>query len=187
MSAVIVLRVKYPEEYPDVAPDLEISSSPNAPKHPDLDVQEDSSRLLDSLQETIEENMGMAMVFTLVTTLKDSAEFLIAERRQAAQAVKDVAAQKAEEEENKKFHGIPVNRETFLEWRESFRKDMEEEERRRQEEKELDDKRKRIPKEEKKMTGKELFEKGLVGKGDEDDEDGEDAVEAAVEKLKLEA
>jgi len=177
--------VTYPEDYPDVAPHLDITAAPNAPKHPDLDIQEDRERLLESLQPSIEENMGMAMVFTLVTTLKDSAELLISERQQAAQAIKDIEVQKAEEEENKKFHGTPVNRETFLKWRDEFRWDMEEEERRRQEEKELEDKKKRIAKEERKMTGKELFEKGLVGKGDEEDEDGEDAVEA-LERMKVE-
>ena len=39
----------------------------------------------------------MAMVFSLVSTLKDAAELLIRERQQAVQALKDVEAQKAEE------------------------------------------------------------------------------------------
>jgi hypothetical protein len=128
----------------------------------------------------------MAMIFTIVSTLKDSAELLISERQQAQQALVDIEVRKAEEEENKKFVGTPVNRETFLKWNEEFKKDMEEEEKRRQEEKEIDDKMKRIPKKEKKMTGKELWEKGLAGKGDEEDEDGEDAVEA-LQKMEVKA
>jgi hypothetical protein len=50
----------------------------------------------------------MAMIFTLVTVLKDSAELLITERQNAKQALADVAAAKLEEEENKKFQGEAV-------------------------------------------------------------------------------
>ena len=121
------------------------------------------------------------MVFTLVTVLKDSAELLITERQNAKQALADIAAAKAEEEENKKFQGEAVNRETFLAWRDKFRKEME----RKEEEKELEDKKKRIVKEEKKLTGKELWQQGLVGKVDDDDDDDVDEVD--VGKLKIEA
>jgi len=182
----LILKVSYPEDYPDVAPDLDISAPPGAARHPDLDVQADKARLLGSVQAMIEENLGMAMIFTLYSTLKDSAELLIAERRQAIQALAEVEAQKLEAEENKKFMGTPVNRETFLEWREQFRKDMEEEARRRVEEKEAEDKKRRVTKEEKRMTGRELWERGLAGRGeDEEEEDGADAVES-MRALKVE-
>ncbi|EOD48330.1 putative rwd domain-containing protein [Neofusicoccum parvum UCRNP2] len=181
----ILLSVAYPDDYPDVAPRLDVSTPPNAPKHKFLDIQEDKARLLEALEPTVEENLGMAMVFTLVSTLKDSAELLIAERQKAAEALREAELQKAEEEENKKFHGSAVTRESFLEWRAKFIKEMEEAERRAQEVKEAEDKKKRGPKEEKKMTGRELWVKGLVGKVDEDDEDG-DVVEG-VDKMKIKA
>ncbi|KAG9186578.1 hypothetical protein G6011_09686 [Alternaria panax] len=182
---VIILNVSYPPNYPDEAPRLDVTQPPNAPRHVYLDIQEDKQRLLDSLTETIEENLGMAMIFTLVTVLKDSAELLITERQNAKQALADIAAAKAEEEENKKFQGEAVTRETFLAWREKFRKEMEDEKRRKEEEKELEDKKKRIVKEEKKLTGKELWQQGLVGKVDDDDDD--DMEEVDVGKLKIEA
>ncbi len=182
--AIIILNVQYPPDYPDEAPRLDITQPPNAPKHPQLDIQDDKSRLLDSLKDTIEENLGMAMVFTLVTVLKDSAELLITERQNAKQALADIEAAKAEEEENKKFQGEAVTRETFLAWRDRFKKEMEEEAKRKEEEKELEDKKKRIVKEEKRLTGRELWERGMVGKVDEDDDEGE---EVDVSKLKLEA
>lgn len=53
----------------------------------------------------------MAMVFTLVTVLKDSAELLISERQNAKQALADIEAAKIEEEENRKFQGEAVTRE----------------------------------------------------------------------------
>ncbi|KAL4953887.1 RWD domain-containing protein [Aspergillus filifer] len=185
----LLLQVSYPEEYPDVAPELELSAPPNAPKHPRLDISEDRERLLEALQPTIEENMGMAMVFTLVSALKESAELLMAERVNAVHAVMEMEAAQAEEEENRKFQGTTVNRETFLEWLNNFKKEMEEEERKRKEEKEAEDKkatRKGPAKEEKKLTGKQLWERGLAGKADFDEED-EDAMPAAVEKMKIAA
>jgi len=131
--------------------------------------------------------MGMAMVFTLVSALKDNAELLIAERQAAMQALKDVEAAKAEEEENRKFHGTAVTRETFLEWRERFRKEMAEAEERRRGEKEADDKKKRVKTEER-LSGKELWERGLVGKVDDDidDDDGEEDAMKSVRAMKLE-
>ncbi|CAA9958425.1 rwd domain protein [Pyrenophora teres f. maculata] len=182
---IIILNVSYPPDYPDEAPRLDVTQPPNAPKHPYLDIHEDKQRLLDSLKETIEENLGMAMIFTLVTVIKDSAELLITERQNAKQALVEIAAAKAEEEENKKFQGEAVTRESFLAWREKFRKEMEDEKRRKEEEKELEDKKKRIVKEEKKLTGKELWQQGLVGKTDDDDDDDVDEVDVA--KLKIEA
>ncbi|KAI9871060.1 MAG: hypothetical protein M1830_003485 [Pleopsidium flavum] len=182
--AILLLQVNYPDAYPDKPPLLDLSNPPNAAKYPHLDIQEDKSRLLGALQPVIEENMGMAMVFTLVSTLKDSAELLISERQRAVQALKDVEAAKAEEEENKKFHGTAVTRESFLAWRAKFRQESEEDERREREEKETEDKKKRGPKEEKKMTGRELWERGLVGKVEEDDE-GEDGLNE-MERLKIE-
>jgi uncharacterized protein YdiU (UPF0061 family) len=183
-TATIILNVQYPPAYPDEAPRLDITQPPNAPKHPYLDIQDDKQRLLDSLSETIEENLGMAMIFTLVTVLKDSAELLISERQNAKQALADMEAAKAEEEENRKFQGEAVTRESFLRWREEFRKEMEEKKKREEEEKELEDKKKRIPKEERKLTGKELWQQGLAKGGDEEDE-GEDL--EALKDLKVSA
>lgn len=182
--ATILLQVQYPENYPEEAPRLDISAPPNAPKFRHLDIQEDKARLLEALEPTIEENMGMAMVFTLVSTLKDSAELLISERQQAVQAEKEFEAAKAEEEENAKFHGTAVTRESFLSWREKFRAEMEEAEKRRQEEALQEDKKKRSSKEEVRLTGKQLWERGLAGRGDEE-EDGDEGVD--VSKLKIEA
>lgn len=181
----MLLQVSYPEAYPDVAPNLEILAPPNAPKHPHLDVQEDRAYLLEALQPSIEENMGMAMIFTLVSTLKETAENLISERVAAAEAEREREILKAEEEENRKFQGTPVTRETFLEWRERFRKEMEEEEQRKREEKEAEEKKKKpSAREEPRLTGKQLWERGLVGKGDYDEEGDEDI---PVDKLKIAA
>ncbi|RMZ87758.1 hypothetical protein DV736_g5015, partial [Chaetothyriales sp. CBS 134916] len=85
----ILLNVTYPDSYPEVAPHLDITSPSNAPKHPFLDVGSDKARLLEDLQSIIEESLGMAMIFTLVTTLKESAEQLIIDRRKAKQTERE--------------------------------------------------------------------------------------------------
>lgn len=185
-----MLKVEYPPNYPDEPPRLDILTPPNAPKHKFFDVQEDKGNLLASLEPTIEESLGMAMVFSLVSALKDAAELLISERQKAAQALLEVAAAKREEEENRKFHGTPVNRETFLAWREKFRAEMAADEQRRKEELEAEElKKKKSAREEVRMTGRQLWEKGLAGKaGEEDDEGGTDALaEAVATNVKIEA
>ena len=126
----------------------------------------------------------MQMIFTLVTTLKESAETLISDRQKAKQAVKDKEARKAEEAENAKFQGEAVTRESFLKWREEWRKELEEEQRLREEKEEEARKKKTGPagKIEERLTGRQLWERGLVGKYEED----EDGVEEGVAELKVE-
>ncbi|KAF2691338.1 RWD-domain-containing protein [Lentithecium fluviatile CBS 122367] len=187
IQAIIILNVKYTTNYPDEAPDLDLTQPPNAPKHPYLDIQSDKSHLLSALSTTIPDNLGMQMIFTLVMCLKDSAEALINERQNAKQHALEMEAAKAEEEENRKFQGEAVTRESFLKWREKYRRELREEEQKREEEAETEAKKKGR-KEEKKLTGKELWTQGLVGKGGDEEDEGEgmDAL-AGMEKLKVSA
>jgi hypothetical protein len=191
----ILLRVQYPEEYPDEPPVLDLFPEPNAAAHPFFSVASDKQVLLDGLSETVEENLGMAMIFTLVSTLKENAEQLIAARQESARQEQEQKLLAAEEEENKKFHGTAVNAETFQNWRLNFRKEMEELKLKEEEAEEAAEKKKNrgkdtvIP-----LTGKQLWERGLAGKIDEDDFDdgsvaaaaGEKTVEDGVEKLAIE-
>merc|ERR1711937_64003 len=182
------LNVKYPADYPDVAPDLEIHTVPNAPLHPDFNVGEDREQLLASLDETIQENMGMAMIFTIVSALKEAAEQLVIDRKGAAEAEREEAALAAEREENKKFEGTKVTPETFLKWRAGFLKEMEEK-RMREEEERLAELKKAKVKEPVKMTGRQLWEQGLAGKVDDGDDEEEDGVPPTeqMQKVNIEA
>ncbi|KAL2756174.1 hypothetical protein ACRALDRAFT_1093789 [Sodiomyces alcalophilus JCM 7366] len=177
------LHVRYPEAYPDEPPILDIQAPPNTVPSPHLpfSVAEDKAQLLEALEVTIQENLGMAMVFTLVTTLKDAAEQLVADREAAQEKAREEIALAAEREENKKFQGTAVNRETFLRWRESFLREMEEKRLQEEEERLAELKKTRI-KEPVKLTGRQLWEKGLAGKGDADEGDGEDGISEAKEQ-----
>ncbi|KAI8166314.1 RWD domain-containing protein [Colletotrichum sp. SAR 10_86] len=180
----MLLQVRYPEAYPDEAPMLDLQSTPNAAPHEWFNVSQDKERLLQGLEETIQENLGMAMVFTLVTTLKEAAENLVEERKQAKDKEHEEAVLAAEREENKKFQGTPVTPETFLKWRADFIKEMEEL-RQKEDEERLAELKKAKVKEPVKLTGKQLWERGLAGKVDDDDDEG--GLTEGVEKLKVEA
>lgn len=123
----------------------------------------------------------MAMIFTLVTTLTETIENLITSRIVDIQKEKDREVEEAEAKENAKFHGERVTRESFLRWREGFRAEMEkrleEEERVRKE-----GEGKRGAKREERLTGRDLWEKGMVGKEMEEEEEG---LEEGVEGLRF--
>ena len=157
-------------------------ANPNAPHYPYFSVAEDREQLLSNLNETIQENIGVAMIFSLVSALKENAEQLIQDRKDVEMHAQEEKAREAEREENKKFQGTPVNPETFVEWREGFLKEMEEERQRAEEERLAELKKARV-KEPVKLTGRQLWEKGLVGKVEEGDED--DIPIDGVENLKL--
>lgn len=181
----------YPPDYPDVAPLLDISAPPNAPKHSHINIQNDKDQLLAELASTIEENLGIAMIFTLVTTLKENAEQLMQTRASAAEVERELELRKQEEEENRKFVGTAVTRESFLTWRDGFRKEMEEIKKKEQEEKEAEEKKKKgasvFAREERgKMTGREIWEKGLAKNVDEEEDGDADGLDK-LDELKVSA
>lgn len=183
----LILHVRYPDAYPDEAPLLDLSPPANAPTHPQFSVAADKAELLRGLEETVQENLGMAMVFTLVTTLTELAEQLITGRRQTAAREREEVLLAAEREENKKFHGDPVTPESFLRWRNDFVREMEEL-RQREEEERLAELKKAKIKEPPRLTGKQLWERGLAGKGEgEGDDDDDEPLSEQVEKLKVAA
>ncbi|MCJ1346079.1 hypothetical protein MMC31_004290, partial [Peltigera leucophlebia] len=102
-QATLLLTVSYPLSYPDSPPDLDISLPPNTPKHAHFDLSVSKPILLSSLPPLIADSLGSAMVFTLISHIKESAEQLILDSVAAEQEVADAEKRKAEEEEDKKF------------------------------------------------------------------------------------
>lgn len=125
------------------------------------------------------------MVFTLVSTLKEAAEQLVEDRKNVAERAQEEVARAAEREENKKFEGTKVTPESFTKWREGFLKDMEEL-RVKEEEERMAEMKKAKVKEPVKLSGRQLWEQGLVGKIDEGEEDGDFPTDG-MQKLKVEA
>lgn len=167
-------------------PHLEIQAIPNAPSHEYFSVAEDREKLLAGLDETIQENVGMAMIFTIVSTLKEAAEQLIQDRKDVVAKAQEEQKLAAEREENKKFEGTRVTPQTFLKWREDFLKEMAEK-RAREEEERLAELKKAKVKEPVKLTGRQLWERGLAGNGEYEEEEDDGAPVDGVQKLKVEA
>ncbi|TGZ82906.1 RWD-domain-containing protein [Ascodesmis nigricans] len=180
----ISLTVSFPPAYPSVAPELDVSLEDPGTVHPTLDFPSDKELLLSELTEAIEDNLGMPMVFTLASTIKDAAETLLGKRADEAEAEREAKIRKEEEKENEKFHGELVTKERFLAWREGFVKEKREAEEKKAADLEAEAGAKGKAKE-KKLTGKELWERGMVGDvGDE--EEGDELVDG-VGKLKVAA
>lgn len=210
VTAIVVLRVEYPPTYPDIAPTLDLTIDPSSPPS-SLSFPDDKDTLLDALAPVVEENLGMEMIFTLTTTLKEAAEEILLTRAQEKENAREEKIRREEEKEMEKFRGNLVTRERFIQWRENFLAEMEEK-KRREKEKEDEEKSKRgggggggggASLKEKRMTGtvfgmhygharanghtgRELYEKGLVGAADEEDTEADGEV-VDVGKLKIQA
>lgn len=191
------LGVKYPEDYPEVLPDLTLSVPTFEDMYNEEDEEEDDDEeeeyeddddinddgdkikpviisetiffeehdlkeLLNALYDEANMNLGIPSIFSIVSLLKDEAENQFTKKLEVAQKLHDDEILKREMEEQKKFHGTKVTKESYMEWRAKFRKEMGYDTREQERLEKLHHG---------KMTGKELFEKGIIGKDDEDIQD----------------
>ncbi|KAI5970219.1 GIR2 [Candida margitis] len=185
----LYLVVKYPKTYPEVVPDLHIEvaevegdregDSDDAGYDDDEDEDEeakqtrlalnmaetieyerdDLSKLLSKLNEEAEISIGMPSIFTLVTVLKDEAESLFNDKLIAKTNEFERKRNELEKIEQQKFQGTKVTRESYNEWRLKFRQEMKFEEK---------DQLKMQLMHGGRLTGKQIFERGLAGTEEED-------------------
>lgn len=199
----INLLIEYPAEYPEVVPlievevgekwvrerdddeDYEDSEEEEEEEDEDLAISGIAPALLELnsrdcialkkiLEEAAEENVGMASVFTLASMVKEEAEAAVQEKLEAAEKEREKEILRQEAEEQKKFIGTPVNAETFSAWRLKFRNEFN-----------LDEKDHvhtiYDAKGQAKLTGRQMFERGLS----KFDDDEDDALEAGISSLKV--
>ena len=137
----VLLKFTFPKNYPDEAPEMEIEEEENM----DEDMR---NGLRKKLAEVAEENLGMAMVFTIVSEaiqwLGETQDRLKDEEEARIKKIKD----EADAEEQRKLEGTKVTIESFLAWKADFDEEM-----RKKKGKELEEKTKKS----KKKTGRELF------------------------------
>lgn len=127
---------------------------------------EQLQRLQEVLEKEAENNLGMVVIFTLVSAAN---EWLNNEWDSELKRIEDEAERKiieAEEAEKNKFHGTPVSIENFLAWKEEFDAEMALLKKPEKEDKD------------KKLTGRELFivDKSLVDSDLKFLEDGGEAI-----------
>lgn len=172
----VILHVKYPETYPEVVPDLELENDEieeveddyedeeeeednDEPKlvliseQVELD-QDDLDEIKSNLMQEAEDQIGIPSVFALASSLKDQAEQVFENKVNAKQKQYDDALLAREREEQKKFSGTKVTVESFNSWRLKFRAEMGINDR-------IEKRRQMLHRG--KLSGKEIFEKGLAG------------------------
>ncbi|KAL3668388.1 hypothetical protein V7S43_006477 [Phytophthora oleae] len=178
----LLLKAEIPETYPDVEPKIEVIVKKGLA---DRQVKE----IKQLLAQQIEENMGMAMMYTLSEAVReylvennregnDGSEHQEMLRRMELKKKKEekVEADKLEqananaEEHQREFHGTPVTVETFAVWKAKF-------------DAEMVSTTKTSVKDEAtaKLSGRQLWNKGLVTEDEaveaEAEAEGEDAAE----------
>ena len=113
----VLLKFTYPDTYPDVGPDIEFEESEGIE-------DEHLVNLREHLNQIIDENIGMAMVFTIVSAaiewLGETNDRLKFEAEEAIRIQKELE----EEEERKKLEGTKVTIESFLAWKAEFDAEM---------------------------------------------------------------
>ncbi|XP_016357918.1 RWD domain-containing protein 1-like [Sinocyclocheilus anshuiensis] len=140
----VTLKFTYVEKYPDEPPLWEIISQENL---------EDSytEDILMLLQQQAEENLGMVMIFTLVTAVQEKLNEIIDQIKSRREEEKQRKKRETEEAEKRVFQGTVVTIENFLSWKAKFEQEMVELKKKRQKEEEQTGKGK--------LTGKQLFER----------------------------
>ncbi|CAJ0968170.1 unnamed protein product [Ranitomeya imitator] len=121
----VTLKFTYVESYPDEAPLYEIVSQENLE-------DSDASAVLALLAEQAQENLGMVMIFTLVSAAQDKLNEIIDQIKNRREEEKIQKEKEVEEAEKKRFHGTPVTIENFLNWKAKFDVEMVEMRRKRQ-------------------------------------------------------
>ncbi|XP_026150168.1 RWD domain-containing protein 1 isoform X2 [Mastacembelus armatus] len=138
------LKFTYVKKYPDEPPLWEIHSQENLE---DSDVED----ILTLLQQQAEENLGVVMIFILVTAVQEKLNEIVDVMKNRQEEEKQRREREAEEAEKVAFQGTVVTIENFLVWKAKFELEMAELRRKRQKEEEQAGKPK--------LTGKQLFEK----------------------------
>ncbi|XP_057455266.1 uncharacterized protein LOC130746602 [Lotus japonicus] len=159
--AQLGLIFAHTERYPDEPPLLNVTSLQGIPP-------EDLRAVKEKLQQEASENLGMAMIYTLVTSAKEWLD------ERFCQDSGDVSAEaeEAAKEDIVVPHGEPVTVETFLAWRERFEAELALERAKLMPESAL------AVSKEKKLSGRQWFESGrakgtapLAEESAEEDED----------------
>ncbi|KAF5381001.1 hypothetical protein D9615_003932 [Tricholomella constricta] len=114
----LTLCVHYTDQYPDTLPNLSLKTVDGEVDDEELEA------ILEELRSVGNENIGMAMTFTLVSHLREQLSRLVrtrAERRDKEEREKERLAL---EEEEARTRGTPVTVESFKAWKAAFDREM---------------------------------------------------------------
>ncbi|KAJ1028595.1 hypothetical protein NDA16_001761 [Ustilago loliicola] len=187
---VLSLHIQYTPEYPDAPPNMfiQVLRDTKAVLGPAISDEDDNegqdaasvhrpavAELQSGLDEVAQESLGMAMVFTLASHLRESVTTLVQRRVAEIEAAASAKREAEIEAEAEKFRGTAVTPERFAEWRVQFLAEMAEKEKKEEEAKmsKMSAKeREEYKKSKLKPSGKQLFEKGGTFEDDEAEDEG---------------
>ncbi|KAI8093402.1 ubiquitin-conjugating enzyme/RWD-like protein [Halteromyces radiatus] len=140
----VSLHVTYTPNYPDELPEFDIEVIDGS--------LSDSlkNKMMDDLRTAGEESLGMAMIFTMASLLKEQLNEMVSNAQRIREEAEEERQRKLEEVEMAKFNGTKVTIERFLAWKKGFDKELEA----------LEDQAKlaRAKELKNKLTGRQLFE-----------------------------
>ncbi|KAI9466189.1 RWD-domain-containing protein [Lactarius psammicola] len=117
-SLRLAMTVHYTDGYPNELPELSLQLI-------DGEVDEDDIRaLLSSAQVVGQENIGMAMTFTIISHLREQLSSFILTRSERRKKEVLELERKALEEEEARTRGTPVTVKSFTEWKIKFDKEI---------------------------------------------------------------
>ncbi|AET39327.1 Gir2p Ecym_4263 [Eremothecium cymbalariae DBVPG len=133
-------------------------------------------KLMLDVHRQVEEDMllGMQMCFALISSIKELSEDWFQRKLDSLEKEHERRLRERELEEQKKFRGTKVTRESYLAWRSKFRQELGLEER---------DAERRLQAHCGRITGRKLFEQGLDGEDDADGVGYEEELSQAVRDL----
>lgn len=133
------LVFQYTKTYPDEAPLIEIENEVNFES-------DTSQKVKDGLNDTIQENLGMEMIFSLVGCTQELLNTLFDQIKIDREEQRERKQREVEELEHKKFEGTKCTVENFIKWKNEFEAEMG-----------IAAKRAKENEANRKLTGRELF------------------------------
>ncbi|KAK0424393.1 hypothetical protein QR680_008653 [Steinernema hermaphroditum] len=111
---VMELQVNLTKNYPDEVPKISLEGLED--RYPQSRIQ----KLVDELHQVAGENLGMPLVFTVISHLQEQIGLIVNESATLKEEALKEAEKKEEEEARKKFEGTRVTVESFLAWKKKF-------------------------------------------------------------------
>jgi len=117
-DVILQVEISYPKAYPSNVPDFLL-----IPLKGSLDADE-SSRLHDAVKFVAEQNLGEAMTFTVISSLKEDLTEMVRDRSRRRKESAEKAEQLTIQAEAQRLRGTPVTSASFEAWRVKFVSEM---------------------------------------------------------------
>ncbi|KAJ3258148.1 hypothetical protein HK103_003966 [Boothiomyces macroporosus] len=112
---LLSIEITFTPTYPEEIPEFVINSS--------YLLEEEIAELSSQLTQQCNDQLGIGMIFLMVSWLKEQSEITIKDRLERLEKERQELLEKQEEEERIKYIGTRVTKESFKEWQKAFLKE----------------------------------------------------------------